>query len=111
MVINCWDKDQGLFDSTDDYMGSAVIDMDEKAPWIYTQMKTFKKQLNQAPIPVWHDFKNGLDPKGNGCGKLLVSFSIVKNEYKWEMPCKLMQLLKMVKCKDYKFDLTVLGLR
>lgn len=46
VIINCYDRDDGLFDSTDDYMGSAVIPLDEKAPWVYTQMKTFKKQLN-----------------------------------------------------------------
>jgi len=92
-------------------MGTAVIDLDEDASWVHTQMKTFKKQLNQAPVPIWHPVKNGFAPDGAPCGEVLCSFSIVKKEYVFETPCKLMRLSRMVKTKDYQFDLNILGLR
>lgn len=46
VVFNLYDEDSGLLDSSDDYMGSAIVYLDQiDKKHVYQQLTTFKKAL------------------------------------------------------------------
>ena len=62
VILTLFDTDEGLFDSGDDYLGSAVIHLKDAAT--KTKDQDGSDELQTPPeIPQWHDFKEGFDQK------------------------------------------------
>ena len=55
IIIDVWDEDAELFDSTNDFMGRATIFLDNCGA--ATKMNTFKKYLQRPPQPSWFPFR------------------------------------------------------
>jgi hypothetical protein len=62
-----------------------------------------------VPRPDWYTchLKSGTPE----CGRVLVSFCIVEDDYSFETPLKYMNLIETVQREDYNIELSILGLR
>jgi hypothetical protein len=73
IVLNIWDKDFGIVGSEDDFMGRAVIPIEDSA----------HSQDDSIPIPKWHKIRMGFNENDPSLGEILVSFSITSDQYEF----------------------------
>ena len=109
IILNIWDKDEDLLDSTDDYLGRAVIYLKDASSNL--TMGEDEAYCNTMPKPKWHDIRVGFDETQPPCGQILVSFIIARDDFEFQTPAKYVDLDKMIPKKDYMLDINVLGLR
>lgn len=64
---------------------------------------------NDVPKPKWHACH--LRPGAPPCGEILVSFSIVEDDYNFKVPLNYMNIKEEVDFKEYNVNINVLGLR
>ena len=81
MVLHLWDEDDAILDS-DDYLGTSVIYLKDAAIC----------EDDSIPVPKWHDIRVGFDETMPACGKFLVSFSVVEDDYRYKVPIEYMDL-------------------
>ena len=53
IILDCYDIEDGLLDSADDFLGRAVIHSNEAS--VLHSLNTYAKFLNYPPQPIWHD--------------------------------------------------------
>jgi len=99
IIIDCYDRDEGVLDGGDDFIARALI---------------FEKDANvnyedKVPTPKWHPFR--LKPDSPKCGEVLISFSIVETDFNFTYPADYQDLTKEVDFDDFNVEITVLGLR
>lgn len=109
VVLNIWDEDNDLLDSTDDFMGSAVIDLKQAATCFHSIH--YKQQLNECPTPTWHKVRETLKPDSKECGEILCSFVVVPEEFKFQLPIEKFYLTDFVPTLLYQVKINALGLR
>lgn len=61
------------------------------------------------PKPKWHGCK--LKPSAPDCGEILVSFSIVPDDFAYKIPLNYVSLKESVDFKEFNITMNVLGLR
>ncbi len=76
LILNIWDKDEDLLDSTDDFLGRAVI---------YLKDANISEG-DDIPTPKWHKVVMGFSDTEPSMGEVLVSFSLVANDYNFKIP-------------------------
>ena len=70
IILNIWDKDEGVLDS-DDFIGRAVIFLKDAA---------FSSD-DSIPDPKWHKIVMGFSDNEPSIGEILCSFSIVPDDF------------------------------
>jgi len=101
LVLNIWDKDEGSFDS-DDFIGRAVIFFSDAA---------FSTDDTIPAEPRWHKVTMGFTEGEASIGEVLVSFSLVPDDYRFKIPCEYMNLTEFMDFKEYNIEINCLGLR
>ena len=76
IVLNIWDRDAGVTDFTDDYLGRAVIYLDKAATNLEDAEKDEKIRDNKVPKPRWEKIRMGFDDSQPACGEVLCSFIV-----------------------------------
>jgi len=109
VVLHVWDYDNDLMDSTDDYMGSAVIDLKQASTYFHSV--NFKKELNECPQPTWHKIRETLKPDSKECGEILCSFVVVPDKFNFQLPIEKFYLTDFVPTSLYQVKINALGLR
>ena len=61
------------------------------------------------PRPKWHPMK--LTPSSPNCGEILVSFSIVEDDYTFKVPLNYVNLKEEVPFEEFTVSINILGLR
>ena len=118
IILNIWDVDDDLFDSTDDFIGRAVVHLKDIPDG---DLSTD----DRIPYPVWWPVKyNQSDTfdKENGAA-ILCSFQLVDFDYPFQLPCEDIELNKpmvspegpldmpKLDVSEFKTEIIVLGLR
>ena len=70
-IIDCYDRDEGVLEGGDDFIARSVIKLADAAV----------SEDNSVPTPKWHEFR--LKPSSPACGEVLVSFSVVEDDYNY----------------------------
>ena len=97
-VLDVYDKDFNPLDG-DDYICRALIYKEEAA---FSENDT-------VPRPKWHPCR--LKQGAPECGEILISFSIVADDWNFKTPLAYMNLMETVLFDDYNIEITILGLR
>ena len=105
IILEVWDEDKEFLDNTDDFLGRAVIKL-EDASAIF-KFDESDSSLESPPYPKWHKLRMGSKETDLECGEILCSFFITSPDV--EIPK--FNLSEMVQTKEYKVDINVLGLR
>lgn len=84
----------------DDFICRALIPVDEASV-------AFEE--DRIPRPKWH--KARLKAGAPDCGEVLVSFSIVSDDFNFKTPVKYMNLMETVVFDEYSIEINILGLR
>jgi hypothetical protein len=85
----------------DDYLGRCVVYLHEAAV----------SDDDTIPEPKWHDIKIGFTDKEPPCGQMLVSFSVVDDDYTYKIPIHYLKLTEEIEYNDFNVEINVLGLR
>ena len=97
-----FDSDAGLISDSADFLGRAVINLEDTS---YTE------DTKVIPTPKWHDIKFGVEESAPACGAILVSFAIVADDATFDLEPNQVDLHAEVPTKEYKVSINVLGLR
>lgn len=107
-LIDVYDEDQELMDSSDDFLARAIIEPEDCA---VTMQKDFEDDRTQEipQTPRWHPlrFMAG-EPMS---GEILVSFSVSAIDYNYMHPAKNVDLSARVEFKEFDVNMLILGLR
>lgn len=98
-MLNIWDKDE-LLDG-DDYLGRCVVYLNEAS----------LSNDDTIPEPKWHDIRIGFLESDPPCGQMLVSFSVVEDDFTFKIPITYLKLTEEIEYKEYNVEINVLGLR
>ena len=79
IIFNVMDHDDALFDSTDDFLGRAVIYLQDASTNL--EFGDDESRYNEVPKPKWHDIKFGFDPNMPACGQVLCSFVVARDDF------------------------------
>lgn len=109
IVLDCYDSDTGLLDSSDDFLGRATIHLRDAA--VAHSLTTYPDLLNTPPQPKWHDFKAGMSQDLPSCGQILCSFSVVESDFVFDQLPRELNIAEFIETKEYNVDINVLGLR
>jgi Ca2+-dependent lipid-binding protein len=101
IILNVWDKDEDLFDSTDDFIGRSVIFLKDAA----------LSEDDTIPQPKWHKVVMGFSDNEPSIGEILCSFALVPDDFRFKVPTEYLQLTDYIEFKEYNIDINVLGLR
>ena len=95
-MIDVYDKDFG-FDS-DDFLCRSIINVEDAAV----------EEGDKVPTPKWHPMrlKQGAQPR-----EILISFSVVDDDFNYKVPLPYMTLTDFVKFEEFTVEVNVLGLR
>lgn len=93
--MDIYDKDN----LGEDFICRALIDLKDSA-W---------STDDTVPKPKWHSCR--LNPGAPPCGEVLVSFSVVEDDYSYKVPLKYMNLKENVSFSDFSININILGLR
>ena len=109
IVFNIWDHDADLLDSSDDFLGRAVIYLKDASTNL--EFGDDEAMCNEVPKPIWHDIRVGFDDSTPACGQVLCSFVVARDDFDFQTPAKYLDLQSYVPTKEYDLELNVLGLR
>ena len=100
VVLNLWDHDDALMDS-DDFLGRCVVYLQDAA----------KSYDDTIPEPKWHDIRVGFTDDFPPCGSMLLSFSIVDDDYNFKVPISYLKLTEEIEYNNFLVEINILGLR
>lgn len=113
-ILDVFDEDQELLDSTDDFLARAIINPGAEKPEdrpVITQQKDFEidRHLEIPDVPKWHPlrFLPG-EPKS---GEILVSFAVSAIDYNYMHPVRSVDLASRVEFQEMDISMLILGLR
>ena len=109
IILNVWDHDDALLDSTDDFLGRAIINLQDASTNL--EFGDDESKFNEVPKPIWHDIRFGFDKSTPACGQILCSFVVARDDFDFQTPVKYIKLSTYVPTKEYDLDINVLGLR
>jgi len=90
----------------DDFIARAVIPIRDE---VTGEINISYSENDEIPRPKWHPMR--LHAKAPPCGEVLVSFSIVPDDYAFQTPLKYVNLSETVPTDEYFIDTRILGLR
>lgn len=99
IVLNIWDADDLL--DADDYLGRCVVYLKDAAT----------SDDDRIPEPKWHDIRIGFSDKEPPCGQMLISFSVVVDDFSYKIPINYLKLTDEIEYKDFNCEINILGLR
>jgi C2 domain len=102
LVLNIWDRDTGILEGDDDFIGRAVIFLPES---------TYSKSDDIPAEPKWHKVTMGFNEGEPSIGEILCSFSIVESDHVFKIPCEYLKLSEYMNFKEFNIEINVLGLR
>ena len=112
IVLNIWDSDADSLMDGDDYLGRAVVYLDEASSNLNTDMVGDEDTLNNSvPRPKWEPIRMGFDEAAPPCGYVLCSFIIARDDYEFQTPAQYLKLSDYVPTKEYSLEINILGLR
>lgn len=99
-------------DSTDDFLGRAVIRLDEASTNFNMKLteselqgldakEIEEKKMNSIPTPKWHDIRIGFDEKTPATGKVLCSFVVAPDDFDFETPVRYVNLQDIITTLNY----------
>lgn len=89
-IIDCYDEDQTLVGKNDsDFLARATISVDECA----------YSEGDAVPEPKWHPMR--YSPNGPMSGEVLVSFSVVADDYNFQKSIDYVALDETVDMKEF----------
>jgi len=97
-VFDIYDKDYGPLDG-DDFICRALINVNEAN----------YSEDNQVPRPKWHPCR--LKQGAPAQGEILLSFSIVDDDFTFDTPLAYKNLMEETEFKEFKIEINILGLR
>ena len=109
IILNIWDHDSALLDSTDDFLGRSVIYLKDASTNL--DFGDDEEKCNDVPKPIWHDIRIGFDQNQPACGQVLCSFVVARDDFDFTTPAKYLKLEDYVPTKEYDLDINILGLR
>ena len=98
--MNIFDEDTGVL-ASNDFLGRAVIFLKDAA----------LSEDDTIPIPKWHKVVMGFTKNEPSIGEVLVSFSLVADDYSFKVPTEYMKLSDYLEFKEYTIEINCLGLR
>ena len=98
IIMEIYDYDDAALD-TDDYIGKSVI----------TLTDAHVNHEDAVPTPKWHPIKYGYGKAEPTMGELLVSFSIVAQDFKFRATPEYMRIAPIT--DEYLVEINILGLR
>lgn len=98
-MLNLWDADDLL--DADDYLGRCVVYLHEAST----------SDDDRIPEPKWHDIRIGFSDKDPPCGQMLVSFSVVVDDFSYKIPITYLKLTNEIEYRDFNCEINILGLR
>lgn len=66
---------------------------------------------DRIPEPRWHDIKFSFRDSDPSCGQILVSFSVVEDDYSYKIPITYLKLTDEIEYKEFEVDINILGVR
>lgn len=112
-IFDCYDTDAGITDSTDDFLGRAIIEPEDCAIITQNMLEEYEKigksELDVPVEPRWHPFFFG--PGEPKCGEVLVAFAVVEHDFNFQFEAKNVDLNSRVSKTDFNSDILILGLR
>jgi len=101
-IIDAYDEDEAsLGKNTSDYLSRAMIE--------FTDIGDAYSESDAIPVPKWFPLR--FKQAGPMSGEVLVSFSVVEDDFNFKYPLNYVPLEKMVDRKEFKVSMNVLGLR
>lgn len=100
VVLNLWDKDDAILDS-DDFLGRSVVYLNEASIC----------HDDSIPTPKWHDIRLSFDESMPPCGKMLLSFAVVEDDYAFKIPTNYLKLTEEIDYSNFVCEINILGLR
>lgn len=110
IVLNVFDSDVGMVNDSRDFLGRAIIKMDDPCVQDLTNGGDMKK-LDIPLAPTWHSVRAGSDEKLPECGKILCSFTLAPIDAKFREKAEDFKLSSLVKTRELNIDIHALGLR
>ena len=109
-IFDCYDSDTGLLDSTDDFLGRAIIEPEDCALITQEKLEAFNNDELAVDVePRWHPFYYAAgEPKE---GEILVAFTVVEHDYNFKFKPENVDLNSRVKKSEYDINVLILGLR
>ena len=104
-VFDIYDKDFNPLDS-DDFICRALIYIHDP---VDAKFDAAICEDDEVPKPKWHPCR--LKQGSPDCGEILVSFSIVADDYSFKTPLAYMNIMETVQFDDYQIEVSILGLR
>lgn len=109
-IFDCYDRDSDLLDSTDDFIGRALIEPEDCALVTQKELEEANDdELQLTTEPRWHPFHPA--PGEPTAGEVLVRFVVVEYDYAFKQSPQHVNLHEMVDTSEYNFSILVLGLR
>jgi hypothetical protein len=90
---------------SDDFLARCIIPIKDSAHAVDDDNKDSQKITR----PKWHGCK--LTPTSPDCGEILVSFSIVADDFNYKIPLNYVSLKEEVDFQEFTVSLNILGLR
>lgn len=101
LLLNIYDSDADGFMDDDDFLGRAIIDLNEAAVG----------SGDVIPDPTWHKLVMGFDKKASAMGEVLCSFALVEDDFTFKIPLNYMKLEDTLPYKEQEIEINILGLR
>lgn len=109
IVLDVYDADSGILDSSDDFLGRAVINLTDDS---VVDLGSSDPNLNTPPQPKWHPLKTSFQKDAPAKGYVLASFARVDCDTQFETRNpEHVQLSKHISVRDYTIDIHALGMR
>lgn len=106
IVLNVFDRDDGILDSGDDFLGRAVIPLNEA-----NLVQEGQGDVNTPPTPKWHVVKAGFSKHLPSCGEILCSFAMIADDANYMLKAESVNLGDNIRVGTFNIDINVLGLR
>lgn len=119
-IFDIYDKDEDLFDSTDDYLCRCIVEPEDCAIYMCKEKCDLHDNANCAlpacryrevpKEPRWHICE--YSPNTGKCGELLVSFAVAEDDYEWGIadPDEV-DLDSLIEKKEMNINMNILGMR
>jgi len=101
LILNIYDSDAGSMMDSDDFLGRAIIDLNDCS----------LSEGDQIPDPRWHRLVMGTDKNAPAMGEILCSLALVEDDFNFKIPLNYMKLEEHIEYKEQEVEINVLGLR
>ena len=90
LILNIYDSDAGSMMDSDDFLGRAIIDLNDCS----------LSEGDQIPDPRWHRLVMGTDKNAPAMGEILCSLALVEDDFNFKIPLNYMKLEEHIEYKE-----------